>query len=167
MPRKQYNLVLICLIALSVVSAYLGLDLAADSVRAAQEMISPLSDAKVIEVEQIKEVPVEIQTFKHIDILKIVDAVEQLESSGGKNTNPNALHNICRSKGQENTWGYSGMKGGKCFDSYEQGRAWIAYWWLRKLEANDWNVQKCACIYNLGESRSDCPYAYKLMELIK
>jgi hypothetical protein len=122
------------------------------------EWNSPISDAKVIEVPVVQNVS--------IDVLKIVDAVEVLESSAGKNTNPNALHNICKAKGQANTWGYGGMAMSKCFPNHEQGRAWITYWWAKTLQATNNNISMSACIYNTGHKTSDCEYARDLTALL-
>jgi hypothetical protein len=157
-PRKQYNLVLICLITLSVVSAYMGLDLAADKVRASQEMISPVGDSTVIEVEKIKEVPVQVETLNS-NILDMVEYIHKKESTNGKNTNPQALHNYCKSIGKSNEYGYGGMRLKMCFDSEKAAKAWVTLWLAEKLELFNGNVGMTLCYYNLGEKITNCPYA--------
>lgn len=156
--RKQYNLVLICLITLSVVSAYMGLDLAARKVRAAQEMLSPLGDSRVVEVERIKEVPVEVQTL-NTNILDLVDYVWMKESTKGKNTNPQALHNYCKSQGKSNEYGYGGMRLKYCFESPKAAKAFVTLWFAERLKEFNGNVGMSLCYYNLGQKITNCEYA--------
>jgi len=156
--RKQYNTVLLCLIALSVVSAYLGLDLAADSVRASQEMISPLSDAKVIEVEQIKEVPVNVEVL-NTNILDLVDYIWLKESTRGKNTNPNALHNLCKAQGKSNPYGYGGMQLKICFENDTMAKARVTLWLAEHLKTYNGNTNMALCMYRYGQLLQTCDYA--------
>lgn len=156
--RKQYNFVLVLLIALSCVSGYLGLDLAAQKVRASQAMLSPLGDMNVVEVERIKEVPVQVETLNS-NILDMVKYIHKKESTSGKNTNPNALHNYCKAQGKSNEYGYGGMRLKMCFDSEKAAKAWVTLWLAEKLELFNGNVGMTLCYYNLGEKITNCPYA--------
>jgi len=156
--RRQYNFVLILLILLSAISAYLGLDLAADKVRASQAMLSPLGDMNVVEVERIVEKPVAVETLNS-DILDLVDYIHTKESTKGKNTNPNALHNYCKSLGKSNEYGYGGMRLKMCFDSEKAAKAWVTLWLAEKLETFNGNVGMTLCYYNLGEKITNCSYA--------
>lgn len=158
--RKQYNLVLICLILLSVISAYLGLDLAARKVRASQELLWPISNATVIEVERIKEVPVNVEVL-NTNILDLVDYVWMKESTRGKNTNPQALHNYCKSIGRSNEFGMGGMRLKLCYENHKQARAIVTLWFAERLKEFNGNVSMSLCYYNLGEKITNCPYAEK------
>jgi len=141
-----------------VVSLYLGLDLAARKVKASQEFFSPLGDAKVIEVEQIKEVPVKVETL-NTNILDMVEYIHKKESTNGKNTNPQALHNLCKAQGKSNEYGYGGMRLKMCFDSEKAAKAWVTLWLAEKLELFNGNVGMTLCYYNLGEKITNCDYA--------
>jgi hypothetical protein len=156
-PRQQYNFILLCLILLTTVSGYLGLDLAARKVLAANELISPLPDATIIEVEKIVEKPVEVQTLNS-NVLDLVDYIWLKESTRGQNTNPNALHNYCKSQGKFNPYGYGGMRLKMCFDSEKAAKAWVTLWVAEKLEAFNGNVGMTLCYYNIGEKITNCPY---------
>ena len=155
--RKQYNLVFILLCAMTVFSAYFGLDYAARKVEAANEFISPISDAAIIEVEKIKEVPVEVQTLNS-NVLDLVDYIHEKESNRGRNTNPDALHNLCKSQGKSNEFGYGGMRLKICFENETMAKARVTLWVAEHLVKYEGNVGRVLCQYNLGQSITNCPY---------
>jgi hypothetical protein len=139
------------------VSGYLGLDLLADNVRAANEFLSPLGDSRVIEVEKIKEVPVNVEVL-NTNILDLVDYIWKSESSRGTNKNPIALHNYCRSVGKVNEWGYAPhLK--HCFDTFKEGKAFVTLWVAEHLEQYHGNVGQVLCMYNRGEKITNCEYS--------
>lgn len=83
--------------------------------------------------------------------------VHRKESSSGSNTNPDALHNICRAKGQSNEYGYGGMTMMICFPSDEIAKETVANWYKenRPLMASE---AMTYCYYALGSKHETCDY---------
>lgn len=86
--------------------------------------------------------------------------VRILESSNGTNTNPQALHNICKARGKVNTIGYGGMHGidGElfCFDSAEQEAGKAMSWYREHRETM--SEGEAYCVWNIGVQTDTCPY---------
>jgi len=80
-----------------------------------------------------------------------IDHIWLKETSRGTNTNPNALHNICKAKGKSNEFGYGGMQNMWCFDSFEEAVR-VVEQWLDKQTA------EALCYYNIGIKTSNCQY---------
>lgn len=120
-----------------------------------EEVVSPCPEdhgcfVKTVRAEDIeKNTPKGIiEGSKHPEQLKLIHLKE---SSNGKNTNPNALHNICKAKGKSNEFGYGGMLMMICFDSFEESVR-VVDAWLTKRD------NEALCYYNLGIKTSDCDY---------
>lgn len=124
------------------------------------EVISPISEVPVQAEEKTSEA-VELQDVapKDQQVEKMLDYIHQAESSSGNNTNPNALHNICKSQGKSNEYGYGGMAKKYCYKDEETARDVVRQWINRKLDLFSGDVGKTLCYYNLGQRVSDCPYA--------
>jgi hypothetical protein len=80
-----------------------------------------------------------------------IDHIWLKETSRGTNTNPNALHNICKAQGKSNEFGYGGMQNMWCYDSFEQSVR-VVDAWLDKQTAEN------LCYYNVGIKTSNCNY---------
>lgn len=89
--------------------------------------------------------------------------VHIMESSAGKNTNPNALHNVCKAKGMSNEYGYGGMRLMICFKTHEEATARVAEWY-REHRATRTETQTY-CYYNLGLNLDTCEYWEKVRGL--
>lgn len=89
-----------------------------------------------------------IQQSKHPEQ---IDHIWNKETTRGKNTNPNALHNICKSQGKSNEFGYGGMAMMICFDSFEESVR-VVDAWLTKRD------NEALCYYNLGTRTDKCDY---------
>lgn len=73
------------------------------------------------------------------------------ETSMGKpSSDPTALHEKCKAKGQSNEFGFSPFDV-TCFDTFEQAVDRVDRW----LTDED---KKALCRYNKGTSETDCPY---------
>lgn len=105
---------------------------------------------------QIEEV--EVVKYDTKNILSMLDGIHFLETNRGKNTNPNALHNLCKDKGMSNEYGYGGMQLKICFEDEKAAKARVTLWLVEKLEQFDGNVGKTLCYYNLGKAVSTCKY---------
>ena len=73
------------------------------------------------------------------------------ESSYGTNTNPNALHNICKAKGKSNEFGYGGMQMMICFNSFEESVKRVDEWLDKQSDIT-------LCYYNTGVKTNECSY---------
>lgn len=73
------------------------------------------------------------------------------ETTFGTNTNPNALHNICKSQGLSNEYGYGGMALKLCYKSFQEATD-VVDAWLTKRD------NEALCYYNKGERLKDCDY---------
>lgn len=89
--------------------------------------------------------------------------IHQAESSGGTNRNPNALHNLCKSQGKENQYGYGGMALKICFNSHEEATARVMRWLTEHLKKFDGDVAKTLCYYRHGEEMINCQYYQKYL----
>lgn len=89
---------------------------------------------------------------------KLVAYIHKAESSNGLNKNPYALHNVCKSKGKSNEYGYGGMQSMMCFDSHEQATRIVSDWIKRHLELYEGSEAKTLCRYNLGGNEVNCKY---------
>lgn len=72
--KLDYHLVILLLALVSCVSAYMGLRLLADKVRAANEFASPLPSAKLVEIEIPKYIEKEVYVLPQ----NVVDFIEML-----------------------------------------------------------------------------------------
>lgn len=84
--------------------------------------------------------------------------VRFLESTNGKNSNPHALHNICKAQGKTNEFGYGGMKMKICFDTFEESVQKIDEWFEQR-------EKEAFCYYNQGIRTPDCNYAKEAKSL--
>lgn len=73
------------------------------------------------------------------------------ETTYGTNTNPHALHNICKAQGKSNEFGYGGMAMMICFDSFQEAVNTVDAWLTKRDKEN-------LCYYNIGKRVSDCEY---------
>jgi hypothetical protein len=89
--------------------------------------------------------------------------VHILESSAGRNSNPDALHNRCKGRGESNEYGYGGMANQWCYTSPQAAEKRVREWYRQYVaELGEENVY---CYYNLGLKTNDCDYYRKAIQL--
>jgi hypothetical protein len=82
---------------------------------------------------------------------KEINKIWMNETTKGTNTNPQALHNICKAQGKSNEFGYGGMQKMICFDSFQEAVDVVDQWLDTRIAEN-------LCYYNLGIKTSNCNY---------
>lgn len=87
-----------------------------------------------------------------------VKRVHYLESSNGTNTNPQALHNLCKAQGLSNEYGYGGMAMMVCFPDQATAEAKVRNWFRQRHFTEGIAVENLYCFYNQGRITTDCAY---------
>jgi hypothetical protein len=141
-------LVLVILLAPSIVKAARGTFTKPD-VMTVQEPVAVTVSTQEPTATSNYSLDTEVENF--------IRRVHIKESSKGTNANPNALHNICKAKGESNEYGYGGMESMMCFPSHADATESVAGWYrehrpLMKSEAMTY------CYYALGHRYDTCAY---------
>lgn len=118
-----------------------------------QRIISPIPDNPIITTVKASDCD---KTTKDCIISKSKHPAQIYhiwgkETTYGTNTNPQALHNICKAQGKTNEFGYGGMAMMICFDSFQEAVDKVDAW-LTKRD------NEALCYYNKGERLQDCEY---------
>lgn len=97
-----------------------------------------------------------------IDSTQFFEIIWKYESGKGTNTNPQALHMVCRKQGKWNEIGYS-VYNKFCFNSKAEAELYVTYY----LEKNckDMSLEQALCRWNTGKATNDCAYAKGLLSL--
>lgn len=111
------------------------------------------------------EKQVEVVKTQVLPITQIVDGIHFLESGRGTNDNPNALHNICKSRNESNEYGFGGMRLKICFEDQKSAKARVTLWVVEHMELFDGNVAMTLCYYNLGQKTNNCEYYQKYLSI--
>lgn len=122
------------------------------------EVVVVHPESKVVQAVEPTPEPSPTPIPQSETIKDMLNFIHGEESSHGKNTNPQALHNYCRNIGKWNELGYGGMQSMICFDSEEEGMRKVGDWLDRKLTGFDGDIAKTLCHYNLGGEHINCKY---------
>ena len=89
-----------------------------------------------------------IQDSKHP---KEIDYIWLKESTRGKNDIAGSLQRYCENLGKSNEFGWGGMQGKICFDSFADSVRTVDQWLDTQVNAD-------LCLYNIGIRKSNCNY---------
>lgn len=105
-----------------------------------------------VEAEEVKEV------VKVDPLDGVLDKIQMLESSGGKNDEK------CHRIGGHNSYGYAQGSGrNMCLNSDEDVRELVRGWFRDKLKV--YSLEQSVCLYNLGLAVDNCQYLTKFKQL--
>lgn len=122
------------------------------SIPTTPEIVSPLP--RITESPKKKESKEDlVQSSLYPDF---IDHIWFRESGRGTNKNPKALHNICKTKGMTNEFGYDPYTG-HCFPSFGYGIRVMENWRINHRELSD---NQALCLYNGAGKAEDCPYLH-------
>ena len=127
-----------------------------------KELISPLPKDKEASPSAKKKTSFVEQAYAEDTVWadtttedEFIDDVWYLETNRGQNTNPGALHNICKAKNESNEYGMGGMQLMICYPSHEYATARVRNWYRAHSELTE--AQKY-CVYNTGRAVENCEY---------
>lgn len=110
------------------------------------EYLSPGSTAQEVKCE----------VSKAINPTEFFNVIRKHESSNGKDTNPVALHNYCRSKGMWNEIGYN-PQNKYCYKDMVEAELHVAYY--VKKNCDGLSMDQCLCFWNTGKPSATCAYS--------
>ena len=106
-------------------------------------------------VEEYLNPPTKPET-SGVDSNKFFNIIRKHESNNGKDTNPVAIHNYCRSKGMWNEIGYSPSTK-YCFTDEKEARLFVAYY--LKKNCDNMTLDQSLCYWNTGKIVNSCAYS--------
>lgn len=119
-------------------------------------LISQISEDVTKQYLDPKDLPKCTNSVETINPTKFFETIRKYESSNGKDKNPVALHNYCKSKGKSNEIGYN-PQGKFCFNDLEESKLYVAYY--VKKNCSDLTLKQCLCYWNVGKVSETCAYA--------
>ncbi len=97
-------------------------------------------------------------------VADIIAGIHILESGGGSNPEPTAVHNYCKSIGKHNEVGYLPFKN-FCFENEDEEILTLSRWFTKRLSTGR-SITDVLCEYNLGKTGLvNCKYSINFISL--
>lgn len=141
--QRDISLLVLFIILVCVVGHYI----------ARRQLISPIPDNPIISTVKASDCDPKskdciISKSKHP---AQIYHIWKKETTFGTNTNPHALHNVCKSKGMSNEFGFGGMQNMWCYKDFQEATDVVDAWLTKRDNEN-------LCYYNLGIRKDGCEY---------